>query len=267
MKKIITACLLLIVLAIFAGCGQKSAGNSSAALKIGASSVPHAEILNVVKPMLAKEGVELNIVEMNDYITPNVALAEKELDGNFFQHIPYLEQFAKDHSYQLTYSAKVHIEPMGIYSTSVKGLKDIKSGAKVAIPNDPTNGGRALLLLEKAGLLKLKSGVGIKATTADIVDNPLKLKFVELDAPQLPRSLGDVAIAVINANYAMEAKLSPTKDALFLEQKDSPYVNILAIRKGDENRPELQKLAKALNSDEVRKFIDDKYAGAVVPAF
>ena len=124
-----------------------------------------------------------------------------------------------------------------------------------------------MLLLEKAGLLKLKAGVGIKATPADIVDNPLKLKFVELDAPQLPRSLGDVAIAVINANYAMEAKLSPTKDALFLEQKDSPYVNILAIRQGDENRPELQKLAKALNSEEVRKFIDSKYAGAVVPAF
>ncbi len=272
MKKLFLSLIAVLTLGlVVAGCGQSTPPakqeNAAKILKVGATAIPHAEILNVVKPILEKEGVKLEIVEMTDYVRPNVAVAEKELDANFFQHIPYLTKFASERNLQLTYTAAVHIEPMGIYSKSVKNVNDVANGAKVAIPNDPTNGGRALALLAKAGLLKLKDGVGVSATVSDITDNPKKLQISELEAPQLPRSLDDVAIAVINTNYALEAKLVPTKDALFLEQKDSPYVNILTVRKGDENRPEIQKLTKALTSEEVKKFINEKYQGAVVPAF
>lgn len=272
MKKLFLTLIAVLALGLLAaGCGQSTAPAKQEAankvVKVGATAVPHAEILNVVKPILAKDGIDLQIVEMTDYVRPNVALAEKELDANFFQHIPYLTKFATERNLQLSYTAAVHIEPMGVYSKSVKNINDVTTGAKVAIPNDPTNGGRALALLAKAGLLKLKDGVGVAATVNDIIDNPKKLQISELEAPQLPRSLDDVAIAVINTNYALEAKLVPTKDALFLEQKDSPYVNILTIRKGDENRPEIQKLTKALTSEEVKKFINEKYQGAVVPAF
>lgn len=283
MKKTLTLVLVLcLILAVAAGCGAKQNSASSASdgqsqaqssqeaktvIKVGASPVPHAEILNVVKPMLEKEGINLEILEFTDYNQPNLQLADKQLDANYFQHIPYLEAFSKDHNLNLTYIAKVHIEPMGVYSQKVRNLNDLKEGAAIAIPNDPTNGGRALLLLQKAELLKLKDGVDINATVNDIADNPKKLKIQELEAATLPRVLQDVDAAVINTNYALEAKLSPTKDALAIESADSPYVNILAVRKGDENRPELKKLAEALNSPEVKKFIEDKYQGAVVPAF
>ncbi|CUH96328.1 D-methionine-binding lipoprotein MetQ [Propionispora sp. 2/2-37] len=272
MKKLALLLLSLLALTLlFAGCGSSDKETASTAakttLKVAATPVPHAEILQVVKPLLEKEGIDLQIVEMNDYVRPNMAVAEKELDANFFQHTPYLEKFSAEHNLQLANVAGVHIEPMGVYSKKIKSLNDLTDGAQVAIPNDPTNGGRALALLEKAGVLKLKEGVGINATAKDIVDNPKNLKVTELEAPQLPRALDDVAIAVINTNYALEAKLVPTKDALFIEQKDSPYVNILVVRKGDENRPEIQKLVKALTSEEVKKFINDKFQGAVVPAF
>ena len=273
MKK--RSLLLLVVLLsltlVIAGCGgndsKPAAQNAKTVLKVGATPVPPAELLNVVKPILAKEGIDLVIVEMNDYVRPNLAVADKELDANFFQHVPYLNKFISERNLQLAYTTKVHIEPMGVYSQKIKNLNDLADGAQVGIPNDPTNGGRALSLLEKAGLLKLKEGVGVNATISDIVSNPKNLKIRELEAPQLPRSLEDLAIAVINTNYALEAKLVPAKDALFIEQKDSPYANILTIRKGDENRPEIQKLTKALTSDEVRKFINEKYQGAIVPAF
>jgi len=271
MKKIFLILIGVLALGLLvSGCSQNTApakqtGNT--VLKVGATAVPHAEILAVVKPMLAKEGVDLQIIEMNDYVTPNIAVAEKELDANFFQHIPYLNKFSTERNLPLTYTAAVHIEPMGIYSKKIKNLNELASGAKVAIPNDPTNGGRALALLDKAGIIKLKEGVGVNATVSDIVTNDKNIQISELEAPQLPRVLDDVIIAVINTNYALEAKLNPTKDALFLEQKDSPYVNILTIRKGDENRPEIQKLTKALTSDEVKKFINEKYQGAIVPAF
>ncbi len=270
MKKLSVIIITLLSLGLLvAGCGTKptSAPAGKTVLKVGATAVPHAEILQVVKPMLEKEGIDLQIVEMSDYVRPNVAVAEKELDANFFQHIPYLTKFSTERNLALTYTAAVHIEPMGVYSKKIKNLNDLTSGAQIAIPNDPTNGGRALALLAKAGIIKLKDGVGINATVKDIVENPKNLKISELEAPQLPRALDDVAAAVINTNYALEAKLVPTKDALILEQKDSPYVNVLAVRKGDENRPEIQKLTKALNSEEVRKFINEKYQGAVVPAF
>lgn len=270
MKKIV---LLLITLLSFslllAGCSSKqpAAPAGKTIIKVGATPVPHAEILNFIKPALEKEGVDLQIVEMNDYVRPNLAVADKELDANFFQHTPYLNKFTAERNLQLVNAAGIHIEPMGVYSKKVKNLNDLKSGAQIAIPNDPTNGGRALVLLAKAGLITLKEGVTINATVNDITSNPKNLKIRELEAPQLPRSLEDVDAAVINTNYALEAKLVPTKDALFIEGNDSPYVNILVIRTGDENRPEIQKLVKALKSDEVKKFINEKYNGAIVPAF
>ena len=268
-KKLLLILVLLVSTLVFTGCGQKDAApaTKNTVLKIGATAVPHAEILNAIKPELAKEGIDLQIVEMTDYVRPNLAVADKELDANFFQHIPYLEKFSTERNLALTYTAKVHIEPMGIYSHKIKDLAQLPAGSKVAIPNDPTNGGRALALLAKAGIITLKEGVGVNATVQNITANPKQIKIVELEAPQLPRSLDDVAIAVINTNYALEAKLVPTKDALLIEQKDSPYTNILTIRKGDEKRPEIQKLTAALTSDKVRKFIEEKYQGAVVPAF
>ena len=268
MKKItlILVSLLMVVMAV-AGCGKSAPAADSKVLKVGATAVPHAEILEVVKPLLEKEGIKLEIVEFSDYVQPNLAVSDKELDANFFQHTPYLEKFCAERNLKLVNVAGVHIEPMGIYSKNIKNLADTKDGAKVGIPNDPTNGGRALALLQSAKLLKLKDGVGINGTPSDIVENPKNFSIIEVEAALLPRSLDDVAISVINSNFALEAKLNPVKDSLFTEPKDSPYANIVAIRKGDENRPELQKLAKALTSPEVKKFIEDKYKGAVVPAF
>ena len=275
MKKAIILLVAVVALTVFlTGCGdsKKAAPAAPAAakkvvLKVGATPLPHAEILKVIQPILAKDGVELQIVEFTDYVRPNLALAEKELDANFFQHIPYLQQFATDRKLALTHTVSVHIEPMGVYSKKIKNLSELPSGAQVAIPNDPTNGGRALAILAQAGVIKLKEGVGIKATVKDVTDNPKKIVLKELEAPQLPRSLDDVFLAVINSNYALEAKLNPVKDSLFLEKKESPYANILTVRKGDENRPEIVKLSQALTSPEVKKFIEDKYKGAVVPAF
>jgi len=277
-KKLISILSLILVALLIVSCGsaqnsgQSQNKNSDSGepivLKVGASPVPHAEILNVVKPILEKEGIELQIVEFADYNQPNLRLADKDLDANYFQHIPYLESFSKDHNLDLTYTAKVHIEPMGVYSEKIKNLSELKDGAEIAIPNDPTNGGRALLLLQQAGLIKLKEDAGITATVYDIVENPKNLKITELEAATLPRVLQDVDAAVINSNYALEAKFVPTKDALILESpKDNPYVNILAVRKGDENRPEIVKLSEALNSPEVKKFIEEEYQGAVIPAF
>ena len=282
MKKLLNSILLLTLIALLVvGCGpaqnstsdeqpqnQNSAEEQPITLKVGASPVPHAEILNAVKPILEGEGIKLDIIEFADYNQPNLRLADKDLDANYFQHIPYLESFSKDHKLDLTYTAKVHIEPMGVYSHKIKDLKDLKEGAEIAIPNDPTNAGRALIILEQAGLLKIKDGVGINATVYDITENPKKLKLTELEAATLPRVLQDVDAAVINSNYALEAKLVPTDDSLALESaKDNPYVNILAVCKGDENRPELKKLADALNSPEIKKFIEEEYRGAVIPAF
>lgn len=270
MKKLVLLVVALVSLSVlFAGCSSNkpAAPTGKAVVKVGATPVPHSEILNFIKPMLDKEGVDLQVVEMTDYVRPNLAVADKELDANFFQHTPYLNKFSTERNLQLVNAAGIHIEPMGVYSKKVKNLNEIKNEAQIAIPNDPTNGGRALALLAKAGLIKLKAGVTIEATVADIVDNPKNLKIRELEAPQLPRSLEDVDAAVINTNYALEAKLVPTKDALFIEQQDSPYVNILVVRKGDESRPEIQKLVKVLKSEEVKKFINEKYSGAIVPAF
>ena len=252
-----------------AGCGDDNAPKSGDAktLTVGASPVPHADILNLIAPQLQKEGITLKVIEFSDYIQPNLSLNDKELDANFFQHKPYLDSFSKDRGLKLTSLVAVHIEPMGVYSHKVKNVADVAEGSEVAIPNDPTNGGRALLILQSAGLIGLKDGGNITSTVQDVEKNDKHLQFVELEAAQIPRSIDDVDIALINTNFAMEAGLNPLKDALFLEPKDSPYANVLVIREGDENRPEIQKLVKALQSPEVKKFIEDKYQGAILPSF
>lgn len=257
-----------------AGCQDKApeapaagAAPKAAVLTIGVSPVPHADIVNFVAPTLKNQGIEVKVVEFCDYVQPNLSLADKELDANFFQHKPYLDEFAESRGLKLESLVAVHIEPMGVYSKSVKKVEDLAEGAKIAIPNDPTNGGRALKVLETAGLIKLKADAGILATPNDIVENPKKLSFLEIEAAQLPRALDDVAAAVINSNFALGANLNPTKDAIAIESKDSPYANIVAIRAGESNREDLQKLKAVLTSPEVKKFLEDKFQGSVVPAF
>lgn len=273
MKKNFLAVLGLAAALFMTGCGGDNGGGAPAekantTLKIGATPVPHAEILEQIKPDLEAEGIKLEIVEFNDYVQPNIALNDKELDANFFQHEPYLVDFMKEHSeVKLKNAGGVHIEPMGIYSKKITKLDELQDGAIVSIPNDPTNGGRALLLLEKANLLKLKDGVKETATVQDIAENTKNLQIQEVEAAQLPRTLDDVDISIINTNFAMNAELNPTKDALFMEDSTSPYVNIVAVREGDENRAEIQTLLKTIKSDKVKKFIDEKYKGAIVPAF
>ena len=256
---------------LIAGCGndnnKQAANNGKQVLKIGATAVPHAEILEQVKPVLAKDGIDLQITEFTDYNTPNIALGDKEIDANFFQHVPYMDEFAKAHNLPLVSAGGVHLEPMGLYSHQIKDLKDLPKGAKIAIPNDPTNGGRALLLLQKEGLITLKDSSNILSTIQDITSNPNDYQFVELEAAQIPRSLDDVALAAINTNYALNAGLNPGKDALAIEAKDSPYVNIVTVLKGNESDPRIKKLMEALHTPEIKKFIEDKYQGAIVPAF
>lgn len=276
MKKIIKLLsVLLVITIVLAGCSSKSTETAPAdsgekkpvKLVVGATPVPHAEILNVVKPILQEKGIELEIKEFNDYVTPNTALNEKQLDANFFQHAPYMEDFAKQRNIELVAAAKVHVEPMGAYSSKIKSKDEIKNGAVIAIPNDATNEGRALLLLQKQGLIKLKDPNGLSQTPKDIVENSKNLKFNELEAPQLPRVLPDVDLAIINTNFALKANLNPLNDALFMEDKDSPYANVLTVRPDNQNAPAIQELVKALNSDEVKKFLEDTYKGSIVPAF
>ena len=236
-------------------------------LSVAASPVPHAEILEFVKPALAKEGVNLKVKVFTDYIQPNVQVAEKRLDANFFQHQPYLDEFNKAKGTHLVSVAAVHLEPLGAYSSKYKKLDEIKDGSTVVIPNDATNGGRALLLLDKAGLIKLKDSSNILSTIKDITANPKNLKFRELEAATIPRVLTQVDLALINTNYALEAKLNPEKDALVIEGSDSPYVNILVARPDDKDSADMQKLVAALHSPEVKAFILEKYKGAIVPAF
>ena len=236
-------------------------------LSVAATPVPHAEILEFVKPALAKEGVNLKVKVFTDYIQPNVQVAEKRLDANFFQHQPYLDEFNKAKGTHLVSVAAVHLEPLGAYSSKYKKLDEIKDGSTVVIPNDATNGGRALLLLDKAGLITLKDKTNILSTPKDITTNPKKLKFRELEAATIPRVLTQVDLALINTNYALEAKLNPEKDALVIEGSDSPYVNILVARPDDKESADMQKLVAALHTPEVKAFILEKYKGAIVPAF
>ncbi len=236
-------------------------------LSVAATPVPHAEILEFVKPALAKEGVNLKVKVFTDYIQPNVQVAEKRLDANFFQHQPYLDEFNKAKGTHLISVASVHLEPLGAYASKYKKLDELPTGATVVIPNDATNGGRALLLLDKAGLIKLKDSTNILSTPKDIVENTKGLKFRELEAATIPRVLTQVDLALINTNYALEAKLNPEKDALVIEGSDSPYVNILVARPDDKDSDDMKKLIAALHTPEVKAFINEKYKGAIIPAF
>ncbi len=256
------AALFLLLSLAAAGCTSKSK-----ALKVGATAVPHAELLNLVKDDLKAKGVELEIVEFTDYNTPNIALSEKQIDANFFQHVPYLESFCADHKLELEAVAKIHVEPLGLYSRKHSKLEDIPDKATIAIPNDPTNEGRALILLQSKGLIKLSKDAGLKATPDNIVENPMHYSFKELEAAELPRVLEDVDAAVINGNYALQSNLNPIKDALLLEGADSPYANVIVVRKGEGNDPRVKALIEALQSQKVRDYILEHYNGGVVPAF
>jgi D-methionine transport system substrate-binding protein len=254
------------LLALFAILASLSA-TAAETLTVAATAVPHAEILEFIKPTLAAEGIDLKIKVFTDYVQPNIQVAEKRLDVNYFQTKPYLDEFNKGKGTNLVTVVGVHIEPFGAYSSKYKSLADLPEGATVAIPNEASNGGRALLLLAKAGVITLKNPNNPLSTLRDIAENPKKLKFREIEAATLPRILGQVDLALINTNYALDAKLNPTKDALAIESSDSPYVNYLVARPDNRDAPAVKKLAAALTSSEVKEFIARKYNGAVLPAF
>lgn len=261
---LIAGALVLGVSYSAAAAGQ--AQNSQSVLSIGATPVPHAELLNLVKNDMAAQGITLKVVEFTDYVQPNMAVLSGELDANFFQHIPYLESNAEWAS-KLASAFGVHVEPFGLYSAKYKSVNDLPNGANIAIPNDPSNGGRSLLLLQSKGLITLRNGVGLLATPRDIINNPGNFRFQELEAAQLPRSLQDVDAATINGNYALEAGLNPMKDSLIIEGADSPYVNIVVVQKGMENDPRIAALRRALLSQKVKDYINSHYDGGVAAVF
>lgn len=292
MKKLavlITAVLGIAMIAGCAGSGDNNASPSASAtttatasaeatpsattaskIKVGASPAPHAEILEQVKTELAKEGIEMEIVEFTDYVIPNTSLNEGELDANFFQHQPYLDDFNDERGTKLVSIAKIHYEPMGIYAGKLSKLEDLKDGGTIAVPNDPTNEARALQLLQEAGLITLKKDAGLKATINDIETNEKNLKITELEAAQIPNSLKDVDFGVINGNYAIGAGLKAS-DALLAEKPESEaaktMANVLVVQEGKEDDPTLKKLAEVMQSETIKKFIEDKYEGSVVPVF
>lgn len=282
MKKWLLSLVSIALIVVLAACGSKPAAdnNNSAAdkadngskteqvtLTVGASAVPHAEILKHIQPALKEEGVTLVIKEFAEYVQPNLQTFQKQLDANFFQHQPYLDSENKKRQMDLVPVVAVHLEPLGAYSKKYKSADEIPDGAVVGIPNDATNGGRALSLLAKQGLIKLKDENKVESTLKDITENPKNIKIKELDAAMLPRQLSEFDLAVINTNFALDAKLDPTKDALFIEDKDNPYANILVARPDNKDSEAIKKLAAALTSDDVKKFIEDTYKGAVIPAF
>lgn len=292
-RRLIVLALALCLLLGLTACGGNNAANNGTAgnnttdnasgnstadsgdtadktVTVGATPAPHAEILEVAKEVLAEEGYTLEIKEFDDYITPNTAVEEGELDANYFQHITYMNQFNEDSGTHLVSVGSIHYEPFGIYAGKTASLDALADGAQISIPNDATNGGRALLLLEQEGLITLKEGAGITATVNDIVDNPKNLEIVELEARLLPDSLKDVDLAVINGNYAIDAGLK-IADALAIESAEgeaaTAYANVLTVKEGNENDEGIQALLAALESDEVKTFIEETYDGAVVPLF
>lgn len=269
LTAILSVSLILALLITACTPAQTQTESSTLKVKVGASPVPHAEILAYIRDNLAAAaGLEIEIVEFTDYVQPNLALNDGQLDANFFQHLPYLENFNANRGTDLVSIANVHIEPLGIYSKTITDLSQVPDGAVVIIPNDDTNGGRALNLLAANGFITLKPDADFSATVADIADNPKNLKISELEAAQLVRALDDAVLAVINGNYALEGGLIPSKDALALESSENnPYVNILAVKRGSENDEAILALVKLLTSAEVKAFIEEKYAGSVLPAF
>lgn len=280
MKKLFSLLMVLsLVLLAAAGCGDdKAAGNNAndkqaelTPIVVGASPTPHAEILNALKDTLADQGYDLQVQEYTDYIIPNTALENGEIDANYFQHITYMNDFNAENGTHLVSIADVHYEPMGLYPGKTTSLEALADGATIGIPADPTNEARALLLLEAAGLITLNPDAGIKATPYDITDNPKNLQFSELEAAQLPRSLSDLDMAVINGNYALQANLSAATDALAAEDDQSLaatlYVNVLAVKEGTEEDAKLKALAEALRSETAKTFIEEQYNGNVQTVF
>ena len=268
--------ILLVVLAlalVLTSCSKKESkkeeGQSTDGKKvvIGVSPAPHKEIAEKAKEILEKDGIELEIKEFDDYVTPNTSLEEKDIDLNFFQHIPYLENFNKERGTKIVSLGGVHIEPLGVYSKTYKSLDELKDGDEVIIPNDATNGARALKLLEENNVIKLKADAGLEATEKDIAENPKNLKFTPVEAATIPRAYEDAAIAVINSNYALEANLSPKKDAIATEKAEgNPFANVIAAREADKDNETYKKVLEAFQSDEVKKYIEEKFEGEIIPA-
>ena len=236
-------------------------------IKVGVTGGLHEELAELAKEAAAKDGLEVEIVVFSDYVLPNTSLVEGDLDANSFQTQPFLDAFNKDRGENLVSVTDTILNPMGIYSEKYTSIDDIPEGAKFALPNDATNGGRALVVLETSGLIKLKEGVGINASIYDVEENPKNLEFIELDAAQLPKQLSEVDFAAINTNFALEAGLHPKHDSILLETADSPYVNKIVVREGEEESEDLQKFIKAYQTDEVRNYILEEYDGAVIPGF
>nr|CAD6407814.1 MetQ/NlpA family ABC transporter substrate-binding protein [Rhizobium sp. Q54] len=256
----------LTLLAAFAA--ALSAGTALAEdIKVGVSVGEHAEIMEKVKEVAAEKGLNIDIVEFSDYVVPNQALNDGDLNANSFQHQPYLDNQIADRGFKIESVAKTITTPMGVYSKKVKNLDELEDGATVGIPNDPTNGGRALLVLQAHGLIKVNPEAGLKATPADVTENPKNIQFAELDAAQLPRSLDDTAASVINTNYALDAGLNPNTDSIAIEGKESPYANVIAVRTEDKNAPWVQTLVDAYHDESIKSFINERYQGAVIPSW
>ncbi len=262
MKKILVT-FAVLTLALFTAFASASKETSDV-LKVGATPDPHAALLNLVKDDLAAQGITLEVIEFTDYVTPNEALNAGEIDANYFQHLPYLDSFNSERGYNLVNAGGIHIEPLALYSNDYDSVEAIPDGAAIAIPNDPTNEGRALLLLQSAGLITLKEDAGLEAIPADIASNPKNLKFSEIEAASLPRILPDVDGAVINGNYAIPAGLIATRDGLYVEGADSPYVNVIAVKAGDETRSDIQALVEALKGEKVAAYVAERYPNGEV---
>jgi D-methionine transport system substrate-binding protein len=257
----------LKIAALSLGLASAAPGLRAETIRIGATAGPHAQILEAVKPVAAAKGLDIKIIEFSDYIVPNGALAAGDLEANSYQNQPFLDQQNKDRGYNIVPVALTVNFPLGVYSKKHKAWADVPDGAQIAIQNDPTNGGRTLLLLQDKGVIKLKDGVGFKPTVLDIVSNPKKLKFIEIDAAQTPRSLDDVDAAAINTNFAIPAGLNPRKDALLKEDPKGPYVNFVAVRAADKDKPWVKTLVESYHSGEVKAFIEGKFQGSVLPAW
>ena len=279
-KKLLALLLALSLSLSLTACGGDGGANTTdddtssdadaaetVTLTVAASPTPHAEILKQCVPILKEQGIDLVVNEYSDYVIPNTAVEDGDEDANYFQHIPYLDDFNATRGTHLVNVAAVHIEPMGVYAGKTASLEELADGATIAVPSDATNEGRALLLLETQGLIKLADSTNLSSTPNDIVENPKNLEFVEMEAAQIPSSLADVDLAVINSNYALGAGLNPTEDALVLESADSPYVNVVVVKEGNEEAPAVLALIEALHSDTIRTYIEETYGGAVIPAF
>lgn len=277
LKRFLALTLALIMVFALAACGSEGADNDTdqnlegTTIKVGASPTPHARILEIAKEILAEQGITLEIIEFTDYVQPCTATNDGDIDANYFAHLPYIENFNEENDMSLVSVAAIHYEPFGLYPGNTATVDELQDGAKIAVPNDGTNEARALMLLEAQGIIKLAEGAGLKATKLDIVDNPKNIDVVEMEAAQIPGSLVDVDMAVINGNYAIDAGLSVKNDAVASEDEESAaaqtYANVLVVKGGDENNPSIIALTEALKSEKVRNFIEETFDGAVVPMF